>query len=194
MYAAVLAALVSLAVGLASSIRLVSAMTRADPPHTASPDAIIALSSTLVGDSALDRIGRTRLATAISVALRIPGVPLVTTRIRSPAGTFSDGAQHRLIVGAGLESRWRVLEGTVRSTRDEAVTLRRELPGSDRVVVVVTSPVHTRRACATFESVGFRVVCVPARGGDERDRIRQLYEWTYEVAATWRYRRCGWIP
>ena len=29
-------------------------------------------------------------------------------------------------------------------------------------LAVVTSPMHTRRACATFEAVGLRVVCVPA--------------------------------
>jgi hypothetical protein len=61
---------------------------------------------------------------------------------------------------------------------------------------------HTRRACATFEAVGFRVVCVPATvrgsglfpGSFAEERFRDFRSWLYETFATDSYRRRGWIP
>jgi uncharacterized SAM-binding protein YcdF (DUF218 family) len=68
-------------------------------------------------------------------------------------------------------------------------------------IAVVTSPMHTRRACATFEAVGLRVVCVPAAvrgsglypGANAEDRLRAFRSWLYEVLATPSYKSHGWI-
>ena len=68
-------------------------------------------------------------------------------------------------------------------------------------LAVVTSPMHSRRACATFEAVGFKVVCAPAsiRGSGldpnsiPEDRLRAFRAWLYERFATDSYRRRGWI-
>jgi uncharacterized SAM-binding protein YcdF (DUF218 family) len=70
-----------------------------------------------------------------------------------------------------------------------------------RRIAVVTSPLHTRRACATFEAVGFQVLCVPAalRGSGldpqsiPEDRFRGFRLWLYETFATNSYKRRGWI-
>ena len=68
-------------------------------------------------------------------------------------------------------------------------------------IALVTSPMHTRRACATFEAVGFKVVCVPAdaresglyEGSGAGDRLRVFGWWLYETFASSTYRRRGWI-
>ncbi|MEP6551569.1 MAG: hypothetical protein ABJB95_10315, partial [Gemmatimonadales bacterium] len=71
-----------------------------------------------------------------------------------------------------------------------------------KTLAVVSSPMHSRRACATFEAVGFKVICVPAavRGSglysaaNAGDRLRAFRSWLYETFATDTYRRRGWIP
>jgi uncharacterized SAM-binding protein YcdF (DUF218 family) len=68
-------------------------------------------------------------------------------------------------------------------------------------LAVVTSPMHSRRACATFEAVGFKVVCVPAAvrgsglyaGANAEDRLRAFRAWLYETFATASYKSRGWI-
>jgi uncharacterized SAM-binding protein YcdF (DUF218 family) len=90
----------------------------------------------------------------------------------------------------------------VRTTHDEALRTaeiaRRE---GWRTVVVVTTPLHTRRACATFERAGLAVVCVPS---EERtfalrhldapgDRLAAFGEWLYETLGWIKYRHLGWV-
>jgi hypothetical protein len=61
---------------------------------------------------------------------------------------------------------------------------------------------HTRRACASFEAVGFEVVCVPSRmrgaagriiSPSPRFRLAAFGEWVYEVAGIAKYRTLGWV-
>jgi len=88
------------------------------------------------------------------------------------------------------------------TTRTEALRMRSIARQHGwRTLAVVTSPMHTRRACATFEAVGFKVICVPAavRGSGldpnstPEDRFRAFRAWLYERFATDSYRRRGWI-
>ena len=78
-----------------------------------------------------------------------------------------------------------------------------ELAGRERWhrIVVVTAPIHSRRACATFERAGLTVACRPA---EERkfaveslpspgDRILAFREWLYERVAWAVYRWRGWV-
>jgi uncharacterized SAM-binding protein YcdF (DUF218 family) len=88
------------------------------------------------------------------------------------------------------------------TTRTEALRMK-ELALKNRwdTVAVVTSPLHTRRACATFEAVGFAVVCVPALvrnsglipGSSAELRLHSFQSWLYEAFATDTYRRRRWI-
>ena len=90
------------------------------------------------------------------------------------------------------------------STREEAVaSANLLLPMKITRIVLVASPMHTRRACASFEAVGFKVACAPARsrapGGGwtpapwPRDRLTVFGDWVYEIVATSLYRRRGWL-
>lgn len=88
------------------------------------------------------------------------------------------------------------------TTRTEALRMKALAQKNRwRTVAVVTSPMHTRRACATFEAVGFVVVCVPARvrnsglapRSSAEARLHSFQSWLYESFATDTYRRRGWI-
>jgi uncharacterized SAM-binding protein YcdF (DUF218 family) len=104
-----------------------------------------------------------------------------------------------LVRGAGSKV---VLSGVTHSTRDEAVrtAILYRARGWKRVVVV-TSPLHTRRACAAFEKMGMTVSCVAAEWREvalntmrsSEDRIRAFQSWLYEIAGTARYNQLGWI-
>lgn len=95
-----------------------------------------------------------------------------------------------------------VLSGLTHSTRDEAVRTAAlfRSRGWNRVVVV-TSPLHTRRACATFEKIGMTVSCIAAEWREAavnslrspEDRTRAFQVWLYEMAGTARYKQLGWI-
>ena len=182
----------------------VQSWLRRDAPPTSAPDAVVVLSTTISVDGFLDATGTTRLLSALEV-MRQTGAPtLVTTRpSQTPsasAGTAMRDYQ-RLIGLAGDTSRWRSV-GPVATTHDEALATARLLaPAETHSIVVVTSPLHARRACATFETVGFRVTCWPS---DERryalytfsglrTRLAATVDWLYERAATIEYRWRGWI-
>jgi uncharacterized SAM-binding protein YcdF (DUF218 family) len=90
-----------------------------------------------------------------------------------------------------------VITTRVEAIRMAAVARRRAIS----TVAVVTSPLHTRRACGTFEAVGFKVICVPAVVRDSgldaesnaEDRLRSFRSWLYELFATAEYKSRGWI-
>ena len=90
----------------------------------------------------------------------------------------------------------------VHSTHDEAlqfVALGRAR-GWQRVALV-TSPLHTRRSCRTFERAGLPVTCVPARAreysllrlGSMFSRLNVFRDVLYETMATLVYSMRGWI-
>jgi uncharacterized SAM-binding protein YcdF (DUF218 family) len=90
----------------------------------------------------------------------------------------------------------------VANTHDEAfrvAELARER-GWKRVLLV-TSPLHTRRAGAVFEKAGLPVICVPCVEGEydlsrlagPAERLRAFRDWLHEVIGIEGYRRRGWI-
>ncbi len=177
---------------------------RRDPPPRSVPDAVVVLSTTITVDGLLDATGTTRLLSGLE-AMHQTGAPLlVTTRPSQTTGAALGTAirdYHRLIGLAGDTSRWRTV-GPVATTHDEALaTARLLVPAAAHSIVVVTSPLHARRACGTFEHVGFRVTCWPAderryslyKFSGLRTRLAATVDWLYERAATIEYRWRGWI-
>lgn len=155
------------------------------------PDLVIALSSGFAHDSLLDPVGVGRLKSAAALVLRRQVPRLVTTRIEGgTSGVTSDYGQRAVIAMANYSGPWTTLAPAVHSTRDEAVALRSAIPGR-QTIVVVTSRLHTRRACATFEQVGFTVECVD--GYADPRWWRMPLDYLYERAAVLKYRRNGWI-
>lgn len=176
---------------------------RADPlPATA--DAIVVLSGTVLADTALNLEGTERLLSGLELFQRGVAPRLFTTKveIQYPDGVrTSTPDQERLVKLAGATAAWTVLEG-VFTTRDEALQAAIKLPNGSRSLIVVTSAMHTRRACATFEAVGFKVACYPARSRqfatwrpqDTEDRLAAFADYLYERLGMVKYRWKHWVP
>jgi uncharacterized SAM-binding protein YcdF (DUF218 family) len=163
--------------------------------------AVIVLSSSVKSDSLLDGQGTERLLSGIT-AQRLTGAPrLVLTRIESSGSDnpASDRGQRALLGIANVPPGWATVD-SVYNTRDEAVRAARLLLPGTRRVAVVTSPMHSRRACATFEAVGFDVVCAPASEianvlrdpTSTADRLAAFGAYTYERLGMVKYRWKGW--
>src|SRR5262249_47973481 len=183
--------------------RLAPRWVRSDPIPAAA-DAIVVLSAAVLSDSALNVNGTERLLAGLELFQRGVAAPLFTPPVEtdSPGGRRSSTPdQARLIALAGATAGWTVLD-SVADTRDEALQTAAKLGKGARRIVLVTSPMHTRRACATFEMVGFTVACYPARGRYAstwrplvaRDRIAAFADYIYEGLGMVKYRWKGWVP
>ena len=179
-------------------------LVRSDPvPNRV--DAIAVLSGGLTPDGMMRSVTLDRLLTGLALTKRGVAANLVVSRESKSFGgkVVSDSAdQHRILGLAQLSARV-VFVDSVLTTRTEALRMKAVAQARGwSTVAVVTSPMHTRRACATFEAVGFKVVCVPADARDSglpdgsagADRLHAFQSWLYETFASSSYRRRGWIP
>jgi uncharacterized SAM-binding protein YcdF (DUF218 family) len=178
-------------------------MVRRDriPPRV---DAIAVLSMGFTPDGMMRGETLDRLLTGLSLAKRgVARSVLVSRERRSFDGkVVSDSADQEALLDLAKPSAQVIFVDSVFTTRTEALRMKAIAQAHGwSTVAVVTSPMHTRRACATFEAVGFKVVCVPAavresglyEQGNAQDRLRAFRSWLYEKFATDSYRRHGWI-
>ena len=95
-----------------------------------------------------------------------------------------------------------IVAGVTHSTHDEALRARQLVDARGwKRIILVTSPTHTRRACATFEKAGVTVICHPSSTRAiaigkifaPTDRLKAFQLWLYETAGTIRYRQLGWM-
>jgi uncharacterized SAM-binding protein YcdF (DUF218 family) len=167
-------------------------------------DAIAVLSAGFTADGMMRSETLDRMLTGLALAKRGVARTLLISRERTSFGgkVVSDSADQEGILALAKPSAQIIFVDSVLTTRDEA--LRMKAIGQSRgwsTMAVVTSPMHTRRACATFEAVGLKVVCVPAdlresglyEGSNAQDRLRAFRSWLYETFASDSYRRHGWI-
>jgi len=177
-------------------------LTRRDAQPT-EVDAIIALSSAISSDGHLGPDSIDRLLGALALVRSGISTTLIVTR---PA--LSTQRRARLIVDqerviALVRPDLRILAiDSVTSTRTEATGAAALAPALRiRSIAVVTSPLHSYRACAVFERAGFRVACLPAEsrsisfGQDAtvRDRMRAFRSAVYERLAVLQYRARNWM-
>ena len=167
-------------------------------------DAIAALSAGFTADGLARSETLDRLLSGIELQRKGLAQSLMVSREHVPLGkeTVTDSADLAKIAGLTGSTSAIVFVDSVFTTRTEALQMKKIADARGwRRIAVVTSPLHSRRACATFEAVGFQVVCVPAElrgsGLDSRsipeDRFRGFRSWLYETFATDSYRRRGWI-
>ena len=171
-------------------------------PVPARADAIVVLSAGVSRDGMVGQQGMDRLLKGIELArARIAPRLVLTTERKKVDGKWitAERDQKRLVSFAGVQV---VTTGVAASTREEAMRVRAIAQREGwRRIVVVTSPFHSRRACATFEKTGLTVSCLPADSRDiavvnldgADDRVRAFGMWTYELAGTLRYWAGGWI-
>ena len=171
------------------------------PPHV---DAIAVLSAGITPDGMMGSETLDRLLTGLSLARRgLAPVMLVSRESQTLGGkSVTDSVDQNAVVGLMGSSGRVIFVDSVLTTRTEAMLMRNiARPNRWGTLAVVTSPLHSRRACATFEAVGFRVVCVPAAvrgsglyaGANAEDRLRVFQAWLYETFATASYKSRGWI-
>jgi uncharacterized SAM-binding protein YcdF (DUF218 family) len=181
----------------------VGRMVRRDqrPAHA---DAIVVLAGSLTDDGRIGETALTRLVGGVAELRAGVSSELVLTRLLERRGdrvVHSDADQIALARRLAPSVRLHLV-GPVRNTRAEAVAVADLARRAGwRQVVVVTSPLHSRRACATFEGAGLTVACRPS---EERrfavesltspgDRISAFSDWLYEKAAWTDYRWRGWV-
>lgn len=182
-------------------------LVRRDPAPAMPSGAVIVLGADVTTDSllhgqALDRVlgGIELVKRGVAPILVLPG-NTVEERGRSVPATPD---QLRLVALAGIGGSTLLVTDSVRSTRDEAVRARQLLHARGiRHVQVVTSPMHTWRACRAFERVGLIVTCTPSVSRDvpmtpgalyrSADRLAAFRLWLYEQVASGYYHMRGWI-
>ena len=167
-------------------------------------DAIAVLGRGFTPDGSMRAETLDRLLTGLSLARTgVAPVLLVSRESRVFGGrAVSDSLDQQTVLALTNSSPVIVFVDSVINTRDEAMRMSAIARARGiRTVAVVTSPLHTRRACATFEAVGFKVVCVPAVVRDSglspesnaEDRLRSFRSWLYELFATASYKSHHWI-
>lgn len=175
-------------------------LVRDEPVDVARVDAIVVYSGASTRDGLLSGEALDRLLHAYALRARRPALPVLTSTVRQPRrdarGTAGDQrALARLADGAPP-----VIVPEVHSTYDESLAFADTARARGwRRVIVVTSPFHTRRACATLARRGLAVTCVaapwrlaslPPRTPGER--LLVLRRALYEGAAWVQYRAGGW--
>jgi uncharacterized SAM-binding protein YcdF (DUF218 family) len=175
-----------------------SGLPRRDPPRSA--DAVFVLASSIQRDGGL---------TSASISRVVHGVELVAEG-RAPVLLLSDLDQpypSYLPVAKQLLEHLKIdceitAVGPSTNTHEEALALARLYRQRGwRRVIVVTSPYHSRRACAAVEHEGVEVVCSPSAETEfdadnlERPADRRLAfsSATHERIGLWLYRQRGWL-
>ncbi len=176
-------------------------LTRTDP--IPSVDAVIVLSGSVTYDGMLGPEALDRLLAGLVLIRTGHSSTLVITQphpLRSHSVTTA-ADQRRLIALLPTTPRVLVIDGVI-NTRTEALGTARQLPPATvHTIAVVTSPLHTRRACSVFEHVGYHVICVPAESRDialhslstASDRIAAFRMALSERIAFAVYHHRGWV-
>jgi hypothetical protein len=199
---ATLTVLVTIGLWTPITDRLGPPFVRNDPLNVNALDAVFVMSNAVNSSGLVAFEGVDRVLTGIAVRARRPSLPLVMSIVRfdgAAAGQSSQADQRALIALSPATGPTEWID-SVYSTRDEAVGLaQRALVRRWKHVAVVTSPTHTRRACAAVEETGLKVTCVvaPARAWTwpprtTSDRRVLMQHLTYETLAWAQYRLTGW--
>ncbi|QJR34181.1 YdcF family protein [Gemmatimonas groenlandica] len=177
------------------------AVTPTSPPA----DAVVVLSGGVTSEGRVTGAALERLISGFQQARRL-GIRVVALSVvgddADPSVESSERDQRELaqLMAPDLELRF---VKNVHSTRDEALAFAAMARTHGwRRVVVVTSPLHSRRACAAVEHAGLPVRCTPAASREyalsrlDRPENRRLAfaDVVYESAATLLYALRGWTP
>jgi len=169
------------------------------------PDAVVILSGSVTSEGRVAGAALERVISGFQHARRL-GIPVVALSVvgddADPSVESSERDQRELaqLMAPDLELRF---VQNVHSTRDEALAFAAMARTRGwRRIVLVTSPLHSRRACGAVEHAGLPVRCVPAASREyalsrlDRPENRRLAfaDVLYESAATLLYAVRGWTP
>ena len=160
-------------------------------------DAIVVLSSDVTREGRISSNGVTRLLAGLELA-RAGHAPLLV-RTELPTHPDDTADARSIAVGTDVEI---VRIGPVSSTRDEALATAElaRARGLHRVIVV-TQPMHERRAAAAFRAVGLDVIACSSPERDyslpslptSRDRRLAFHDYVTERSAWVLYSLRGWV-
>lgn len=161
-------------------------------------DAIVVLSSDVTDEGRLSSNGVTRWLAGLELA-RAGHAPLLVRTDISPPRPDDTADARAIATGTDVEI---ALVGPVASTRDEALAVARLAAERDlHRVIVVTQPIHERRAAAAFRAAGLEVIAAssPERNyslpalASSSDRIAAFRDLVTEIAAYVLYALRGWV-
>jgi len=138
---------------------LAEGLVRRDPPSAA--DAVFVHASSIYPTGELSSTAMSRILHGVELVAEHQAPALVLSDLKRPYPSYA-GATKSLLENLGITAEVDTVGGNL-NTRDEALSLARlcNERGWKRVIVV-TSPYHTRRACAAVEHEGLSVVCSPS--------------------------------
>ena len=177
---------------------LLRSWVRSDPLQPS--DAVVSLSSKVYPDGTLDERAQLRVLHAYELLAASAAPRLVLTRIAPPYPSSLPMVRRQM---RQLGLRCPIDEvGPTLNTHDEALAVARLVRRRGwRRVILVSDPVHLRRAGAVFAHAGVRVCCSPgaSTGYNVRgletpgDRLTAFREWLREWLGCQIYRWRGWI-
>ncbi|WP_310570896.1 ElyC/SanA/YdcF family protein [Gemmatimonas sp.] len=168
-------------------------------------DAVVVMSGSVTSEGRVTGAALERLISGFQQARRL-GLSVVALSVvgddADPSVESSERDQRELAQLMAPDLALRFVKN-VHSSRDEALAFAAMARTHGwRRVVLVTSPLHSRRACAAVEHAGLPVRCAPAASREyalsrlDRPENRRLAfaDVVYEIAATLLYRMRGWTP
>lgn len=167
-------------------------------------DAVVVLSGSMNEDGRLAGPVLDRLLTGLGEARRrqVGDIAMSVLEGRRHGQSFTSEADQRALLALLAPDLTVRLVRDVASTRDEALQFKALANTYHWTrVALVTSPLHTRRACRTFETAGLAVTCVAAAPREysvanlqgASARLNVFRDVLYETMATLLYSVRGWI-
>lgn len=183
---------------------MIARFVRADAISVTPVNAVVVLSGGITDDGRITGQALDRLLSAMSLAQQraVSELALSIVVLKGRPSTMSSEADQRSLAQLAAPNLTVRFVRDVHSTRDEALAFAAlARTHAWRRVVVVTSPLHTRRACRVMEAAGLAVECRPAASRDyslnglDRGENRRLafQDVLYELAAELLYRLRGWM-
>jgi uncharacterized SAM-binding protein YcdF (DUF218 family) len=202
--AAVPLAVTALLVAYTPFVRIAGAHFIRRDSVAGSVDAVVVLGAGVTADGMMKHETLDRLLGGTGLLSHgVAAVMFVSREQRSfGSRTVSDSADQARVLGMTNVAPRVAFTDSVLTTRTEALRTKRLIASRGvRTIALVTSPLHSRRSCATFEAVGFRVLCAPAPtresgldpNSNAEDRMRAFRSLLYETFATATYKSNGWI-
>jgi uncharacterized SAM-binding protein YcdF (DUF218 family) len=203
-FAAVPLAVAALLVAYTPLVRIAGAHFVRRDAIVGNVDAVVVLGAGLTADGMMKHETLDRLLGGTDLLSHGAAPVMFVSRERRMFGSriVSDSAdQSRVLAMTNVGARVAFTD-SVLTTRTEALRTKQLVAARGvRTIALVTSPLHSRRSCATFEAVGFRVVCTPAPGRESgmdpnsnaEERMRAFRSLLYETFATATYKSNGWI-
>jgi uncharacterized SAM-binding protein YcdF (DUF218 family) len=162
-------------------------------------DGVYVLASEVQEDGTLSEEALYRLSRGLELVRQGLAPRLILGELHPPHAHYADGA--RALLGHLGIAQEVIAVGPIANTHDEAVRVAELCRARGwRRLIVVTSPMHSRRAAGAFEHEGLEVASAPTEEGrydlaldDADDRLRGFPDIVHERLGLWVYARRGWL-